>query len=251
MSPSHSFSACVGAAWILAAAGTFGPASAQDISEPEVEKGQNKIEAFSEFQSGFNGGRADDTRQSHNISYSRGLTDFWQIKGYFVAQEPARDDLRVTHFALENTFEIVRAKNFGGIGLAWFASVATSLHDEETNIAQFGPIVRLGAGPTSLVLNPFFEKTFGRNAEEGLAFVYGWQIKHEMRKGMWLGLEGFGRLPDIDGAGGPDEHRIGPIATFEWQLADKRTLTFETGVQFGLTDATPDRALKFKLSYAY
>ena len=41
----------------------------------------------------------------------------------------------------------------------------------------------------------------------GIAFLYGWQLKHEVHKGFWLGVEGFGSA-DIFGARGPERHRI-------------------------------------------
>ena len=91
-----------------------------------------------------------------------------------------------------------------------------------------------GAGPTSLILNPFLETTFGQN-EEGTAFLYGWQLTHEVRKGFLIGVEGFGRYADIGGSGGDIRHRIGPLVTFEFETGEKRTLTFEAGVLFGLT----------------
>ena len=227
------------------------PARAQNINEPEVEKGQTKLETFSVFQSGFNRGAAGDTREVHNLNYYRGLTDVWQIKGFLVLERPAHDDYQATAAVIENTFAILDAKKSGGLGLAWFTGIAAGIDEDETNSVVFGPIVRLGAGPTSLILNPSLERTFGRNREEGVAFLYGWQLKHEMRKGFWLGIEGFGKQPDIGGAGGPEEHQIGPLLTFEWEVADKRTLTFETGLLFGMTDATVDRALKFQITYTY
>ena len=36
----------------------------------------------------------------------------------------------------------------------------------------------------------------------GIAFLYGWQLKHEVHKGFWLGVEGLGSA-DIFGARGP------------------------------------------------
>ena len=100
------------------------------------------------------------------------------------------------------------------------------------------------------ILNSFLESTFGQN-HEGTAFLYGWQLKHEARKGLYLGIEGFGRYPDIGGIGGPEEHRIGPLVTFEFETAEKRSLALEFGVLFGLTDATPDTAVKAQLTYTF
>ena len=60
-------------------------------------------------------------------------------------------------------------------------------------------------------MNPFFEKTFWQNHEEGIAFLYGWQVRHQVTKNAALGIEGYGRIPD--GGGGAaasfQEHRIG------------------------------------------
>jgi hypothetical protein len=239
--------------WVLAIGlAAAVPASAQSISEPEVEKGQTKIETFSVHQSGFNGGRGGDVREIHNPAYSRGLTDTWMIKAYLVLERPFAGHHRGTAGAIENTFELLNAKKSGGFGLAWWTGLAAALDDEETNAVSFGPIVRIGSGPTSLVLNPFIEKTFGRNREEGMAFVYGWQLKHEVRKSFWIGVEGFGKLPDIGGhSSGGDEHRAGPVLTYEFEVGDKRSLTVEGGVQFGVTDATPDRAVKLQVTYTY
>lgn len=226
-------------------------AKAQNINEPEVTKGQTKLETFSAFQSGFNGGAAGDVREIHTTNYYRGITDFWQIKAFLVFERPEYDSYRATQAVLENTFELLNAKKSGGLGLAWFTGIAAAIHDEETNAVLLGPIVRIGEGKTSLILNPFIEKTFGQNREDGIAFVYGWQLKHEMRKGFWIGVEGFGKFPDITGLKGPEEHRVGPLLTWEIEMADKRTLGFEMGVLFGLTEATPDTTVKFQVTYTY
>lgn len=239
------------AAAVLALAMLAGAARAQNINEPEVTKGQTKLETFSVFQQGFNAGEAGDTREIHNLSYNYGLTDFWQVKTFLATERPAHRGYRAAAASIENTFELVNAKKSGGYGLALFVAGSAAIDDESTNSLLVGPIVRLGEGRLSLLLNPSLEKTFGQNREEGLAFVYGWQLKHEVRKGFWVGVEGFGRIPDIGGAGGPEEHRVGPLLTWEWELAEKRTLTFETGLQLGLTDATPDRAAKVQVTYTY
>ena len=53
----------------LLAAG-LGHARAQGIVEPEVEKGQVKLESNHIFQNGFNGGLAGATREVHSGSYA-------------------------------------------------------------------------------------------------------------------------------------------------------------------------------------
>ncbi|MGE3067597.1 MAG: hypothetical protein AB7K67_18620 [Hyphomicrobiaceae bacterium] len=251
MRPSPSVVIALATAAFLASAST---ASAQNINEPEVEKGQQKIESFTVLNSGFHGGQAGDTRLLQNVSYYVGLTRWWQVKAFAVIEKPTGDDLSLTSANVENTFELLRADKNGGFGLAWFTGIQTAIDRDETNSVTFGPIFRIGTGPLSLILNPSLEKTYGQNRDPGIAFVYGWQVKQEIRKGFWLGLEGFGRLPDI-GNDAPfkmtPEHSIGPLLTYEMELADKRSLTWEIGTQFGLTDATPEVAAKLQVTYTY
>jgi hypothetical protein len=184
-------------------------ARAQNINEPEVEKNRAKLETFHLFQFGFHGGTAGDTREFHTSSYSRGITDFWMVKALLAIERPEDESYRTTAAIVENTFEFLNARKSGGLGLAWWTGLGVGLNEEQANAVAFGPIVRLGAGPTSLLLNPFLEKTFGRNHDEGIAFLYGWQHKHELRKGTWFGVEGFGTMPSFS-SNAPERHRIGP-----------------------------------------
>jgi len=241
------FAIFVAAAVMVGAA----PKSHAQIVEPEVEKGQRKVEAFSAFVSGFNGGAAGDTREVLSLGYHHGLTDFWLFKAIVVAERPVHGDHQGTAVAVENVFELQNAKRAGGIGYAWFTGISVGVNDDETNAVIFGPVVRLGAGDTSLILNPFLEQTFGRNRDEGVAFLYGWQLKHQVRTGFAVGIEGFGRFQDIGGQGGIEEHRLGPLLVFELPLAGKQSISLEAGWLLGLNEATPDHTIKFQLTYAY
>ena len=247
----HSVRLLLGMAAALAVTAGGSAGGHAQIVEPEVEKGQRKLEATSAFNSGLNGGAAGDTREVLALSYHHGLTDFWMVKAVVVAERPVHGGHEGTIAIVENVFELQNAKKAGGIGFAWFTGISVGINDDETNAVIFGPVVRLGAGATSIILNPFLEQTFGRNRDEGIAFLYGWQLKHQVRSGFAVGVEGFGRFQDIGGAGGAEEHRVGPLLTFDLPLADKRTLSFETGWLFGLNDATPDHTIKFQVTYAY
>jgi hypothetical protein len=231
-------------------AASLGHARAQGINEPEVEKGQKKIESVHIFQNGFNGGVAGSLRELHSGSYTQGITDIWQVKSFLAFDRQDNEGYEPVGVVVENTFAILDAKKSGGLGLAWFTAIGASLIDRETNAIVYGPILRLGTGPTSLVLNPFIETTFGQN-EEGTALLYAWQLKHEVRKGLFLGVEGYGRNPDITGGEGAERHRIGPFTAFEFDVGEKRTLTFETGVLFGLTEETADTTVRAQISLTF
>lgn len=235
---------------VLAASAAATSAEAQAIAEPEVTKGQSKLEMFGLWPRGLRGGDAGDTRELYAPTYSYGLTEVWQIKAFLTLQRPVGDDLRASSATVENTFQLLDAKR-GGIGLAWFTSITGAIDDGASNAVLFGPIVRISGGPLSLILNPFLEQTFGANREEGIAFAYGWQLKQELAKGWWIGVEGFGRLPDFAGDGGARTHSLGPVLTHEIDIGGRRTFTVEAGVQVGLNDTTPDTATKVQVTLGY
>jgi hypothetical protein len=229
------------------------PAAAYDITDPEVEKGQQKLEVIHLGQQGFPGGSSGNARNLQSLSYSYGLTDYWQLKGGIAGDRLDDRGWEVTALFAESVFEVVDVKKTG-FGLGWFTAVAGAVNDDATNVATFGPIIKFAHQHVSLTLNPFLEKTFGQNHEQGIAFAYGWQANMEIKKGVILSLAGFGHIADIGGhtpTFEAQEHKIGPLIGFETEVAENRTLGLELGVFFGLTDATADTAVKAKLSYTY
>ena len=104
---------------------------------------------------------------------------------------------------------------------------------------------------------------------EGLGFDYGWRAEYDFAKHWGVGVEMFGSIEDLANPGSfnKQNHSIGP--TLFWhpvgneQESDEKEgkgdadnekvggspemeLSFNVGVQFGLTDATSDTALKFQ-----
>ena len=130
------------------------------------------------------------------------------------------------------------------------------MHHDESNAVTFGPIVQLGHDKASLILNPYFEKSFGKNHEEGIEFTYQWQAKASMNERFGLGIEGYGVIPDIANSPGIDfqEHRIGPVLYYQHELRGgekERTLELEADILFGLTEATPDVTGKVNAAFVF
>jgi hypothetical protein len=245
---------------LLCACIPLSPASAQvfHIKEGDFERGGIEIESNNAFQGGFprNADRIVNG-QEHGFGYAP--LSWWQFKTLLGLSKPEGEGFRATRAILENVFVLKGLpENADGVSLAWFQAVEAAIHHDQTNATIFGPIVTFQAGKFSLATNPFFEKSFGRNREEGVAFVYGWQARYEVAKGIRLGVEGYGRIPDIGNApaGEFQEHRIGPVALIEFGLPkharEPRTAMtgpaanngghaeLELGLLFGLTEATPD-----------
>ena len=143
----------------------------------------------------------------------------------------------------------------------------------EADEIQFGPIVELGTGKLLLTFNPFFSSQVGDNRQtDGLGFEYGWRAEYDFAKHWGIGVEMFGGIDDLANAGSFNDqnHSIGP--TLFWNPGSEEEeakggdgdednnkvpgppdmeLSFNVGVQFGLTDVTSDGALKFQGSLSW
>jgi len=193
--------------------------------------------------------RRDGNRSAHDQSLDYGVTDRWRLSGVLKLENPWQDDVRIAKSAVENLFVLRAPPKDGGTGLGWFTAIEWSLDQATTNSSVFGPIIALQAGKLSFAVNPFLEKTFGRNRVEGIALTYGWNAKYQLNEALAVGLEGFGLIENL---GDPrplsgQEHRIGPALFATLKITDELTITPDVGVFFGLTQATPDVTLKLNV----
>ena len=138
------------------------------------------------------------------------------------------------------------------------------------DVLAFGPIVELASEKLLVTLNPLFTGQVGPNREtEGLGFEYGWRAEYDFAKHWGIGVEMFVEIDDLSNAGtfNRQNHSIGP--TLFWSPTNKEEdvgdaaggnksqgpapleLSFNVGVQLGLTDATSDTALKFQGSLSF
>lgn len=227
------------------------PAKAQtfDVKQLEVRRGELEFGDSNTVHGGLpRARRSDVNRGAYEFSLDYAATDWLRISGVGKTAQAQGEDLRFNTVSLE-ALAVVRPTPTYGVGLGWFQSVDVATNSGATDGTQFGPIVQFKAGTAALTFNPFFEKTFGGNRIDGLALVYGWQAKLDIREGLGLGIEGHGLVENIGHAlpVSEQEHRIGPVVYLEGELWKDRPVSADFGVLFGLTDATPDIAIKLNI----
>jgi hypothetical protein len=226
------------------------------------------------------GFEVNDTRQSHEIELQIGVTDWMMISFVGAFEQPLGDDLKTSGAEAELQFELVEREG-DGIGLAVQGQYEIPINhgaqeDGEPKEVAVGPIVEVAKGPLLLTFNPLFGKQFGKFADqEGLGFEYGWRSEYSINKRWGLAVEMFGEIEDLANSGPFNEqlHSIGPTVLINFgedddgegdddEEADDRdggdakngklagpsqiAFSMNVGVQFGLTDATSDTALKFQ-----
>jgi hypothetical protein len=237
----------------------FPRAEREEADEEEEEEGEGG--ALEEEEEG------EFLRQSHDFEFEWGISDRLLFSTTFAADEPLDDDFDLSSIEMELQAELIQRRG-NGLGLAFIGAYGIAQRTGEADEIEFGPIVELVSGKASLTLNPFFTSQVGDNREtDGLGFEYGWRGEYDFARRWGVGVEMFGEIEDLSNAGSFDDqpHSIGPTLFYnpgeeedeggengddedEDRVAEgpEMEISLNVGVQFGLTDATSDTAVKFQ-----
>jgi hypothetical protein len=254
------------------------PALAEfQIQEATIEKGVTEFEYRGAYHWGVpevtdNNPNANDLVQSHEFELQHSFTDWWLVQLTVGLEQPLHDDFEASDVELETEFALIKRKG-NGIALSIQGGYEKSTIGQ-ADVFAFGPIVELASGKLLVTLNPLFTGQVGPDREtEGLGFDYGWRAEYDFARHWGVGVEMFGGIEDLSNTGtfNQQNHSIGP--TLFWSPTNKEEdvgdaaggdedenkgpgsvpleLSFNVGVQFGLTDATSDTALKFQGSLSF
>jgi hypothetical protein len=258
------------------AVGTIRPAHAEfQIQEADVEKGAVQLSYRGAVHWGVpqatdDNENANDLVQSHEFETQYGLTNWWLFSFTLGTDQPRGEDFNVSSVEFEAQYQFVKRKG-DGIALAIQGGYEKAInHGGEQNADEigFGPIVELASGKLLITFNPLFTDQVGPNRDtDSLGFGYGWRAEYDFAKHWGLSVEMFGEIEELANAGSFNDqnHSIGPTLFWNPSNDDDEAgqaegggdedkvagpppleLSFNVGLQFGLTDATSDTALKFQ-----
>lgn len=222
------------------------PSKAQsfDIHAPVSPRGVLEFESINGANLGSSKGDPSFLRHAHELKLTYGLSDAWRLEVGALLEWPESADARLARIALENIFVLHPVQKYG-VGLGLFAGLDVSTHQETHNSVTLGPIVQMNAGAAELLVNPFFERSFGQNAEPGFAFNYLWHGKIELTHGLAFGAVGYGRIENL-GSSLPlsqQDHRAGPALFVEVEGDGRRKVDISLGLLAGLTEASPSASV--------
>jgi hypothetical protein len=254
------------------------PALAEfQIQEATIEKGETELEYRGAYHWGvpeatIKNENANDIVQSHEFELQYSLTDWWLVQVTLGLEQPLHESFEASDVEFETEFALIKRKG-DGVAVSFQSGYEKSTNGQADGIA-FGPIVEVAERKLLITFNPLFTGQVGPNREtDGLGFEYGWRAEYDFAKHWGAGIEMFGEIEDLSHAGSFNQqnHSIGP-ALF-WSPTNKEEdvgdaaggdenesegggpatlgLSFNVGVQFGLTDATSDTALKFQGSLSF
>ena len=211
-------------------------------------------------------------RQSHDFELQYGVTERIMASVALLTDEPIDGNYDLSAVEFEGQYEFIEREG-DGLGLAFQVGYGIATRGGEADEIEFGPLVELASGPLLLTINPFLAAQVGEDREtDGLGFEYGWRAEYEAADRWGVGVEMFGEIEDLSNSGPFDDqaHSIGPTIFYnpgdddddvggeghegeEDEIAGEPEMefSFNVGVQFGLTDAASDSALKFQGSLEF
>jgi FTR1 family protein len=194
-------------------------------------------------------------QQSYTNSIGYGLTPWWRIELEGESNSVPDSSVHYTATTMENTFQITEPGQYY-FNLGFFAEYSQSALNGQPNSFTLGPIVQKELndvfGVDSLhTLNVFFAHDVGHNATHATGLEVAWQSRLLLNPYIDPALEYYGTIDDLGEAGkfSQQQHFIGPVGVGAINFAPYGKLRYEVGYMFGMTEASPRGAIRWKLEY--
>jgi hypothetical protein len=102
-------------------------------------------------------------------------------------------------------------------------------------------------------LNLLFEKQIGLHRTDATDFTPAWQSRWRLHPLFEPGFEYYGDIGDISSPGklAEQQHRVGPVLVGFFDTQGYGKFKYELGYLFGLTRATENGAVRWKLEYEF
>jgi|SRR5215472_7960730 hypothetical protein len=199
-------------------------------------------------------GSTQNRAQSYTNAIGYGVLPWWQIELEGEMASGGGQHLTWDAATLENTFQLTEPGEYF-FNLGFFFEYSQSTLRGAPSGVTFGPIIQkelhdVFGLDTVHTLNLFLSRDLGHDATKATAFSYAWQSLILTHPLLSPGVEFYGTIDDLAHAGpSAQQHSVGPVLVGAVNFAPYGKLKYEVGYQFGLTQATPHSAVRWKLEY--
>jgi high-affinity iron transporter len=223
------------------------------VRMPEVEYRELEFEHNGFFS--FDKNPTLGGQQSYTNSIGYGVTPWWEVELEGETNSIPDSSVHYTATTMENTFQITQPGQYF-FNLGFFAEYSQSALNGEPNSFTLGPLVQKELydvlGVDSLhTLNVLFDHDVGHNASHATGLQIAWQSRLLLNPYIDPAVEYYGFIDDLGEAGkfSQQQHFIGPVAVGAINFSPYGKLKYEVGYMFGMTEATPRGAIRWKVEY--
>ncbi|MGD8325685.1 MAG: FTR1 family protein, partial [Sphingomonadales bacterium] len=217
---------------------TATPASAAErVYSPIVEKGELELE--------IQGERKKGGEQSHKWEIGYGVTNRWATAIFLETEKEPGEGLETEAVAWENIIQLTEQGQYW-LDVGAYVEYEGHLHDGGHDELETKLLLQKETGNFVHLANIIFEKEISGQDRDGWELGYAWQSKYRYRRELEFGVEGFGEFGELSDfePSREQEHTVGPVLTGVFPIAKKWNLKYEAGIQFGLTEESPDNTVR-------
>jgi hypothetical protein len=229
------------------------PAGAgETVKTPNVARGQLELEQKGKYQMDVAAARNHAKELEFNVGY--GVTHHWKTKAELTLDNDKAGDMTYRRVKFENIYQLTKSKDGYMFDSAVYNDISFSDRSDSSHDVTFGVLAAKNIGQINNVANMLVRRDFGDTAAHGTNFIYRWQSRYTVSPELQPGFEILGDTKKRD-AFRDQSLGIGPAIfgsfgfdTLGWGDTSQK-IGYELAYIVGVTPATPDGTLKWKLKY--
>jgi hypothetical protein len=236
------------AALLLTLAGAALAGPGDYVHSPIVEYGEHEIDVH-----GGHARSADGTYESAlSAGWGIGLTPWWFTEAYVKFEGATGEKLEAEAIEWENIFQFTETGRYP-VDVGMLVEVERSKDHAEGYEVVYGPLVQGDVGEVQLNGNLLLESHVHAAEKTDTELKYEWQAKLRWRREFEPGLQGFGELGEWNhwAPTSGQSHVWGPAVLGRLKVAGRQALRYDAALLFGMTGASADRTLRFRVEYEY
>ena len=218
----------------------------KQVYSPYVEKGELEVEYLGQYD--FDENSDVDGAWEQAIAVGYGITERWatELKAELEREGESDADTEFTAIEWENVFQLTeQGQYWADVGLL------TELKYNTSGGADKGELKLLLAKDVnrfSHLANLIVEREFGEDASDETEYGLAWSTRYRYKPEFEPGIELHSGFGEIGGGSSYNEqsHQVGPV--FYGSIGH---FGYEVGTLFGVSDASPDAAVKAILEYEW
>ncbi len=220
--------------------------AAKKVYSPIVEKGELELEARGSYD--FDHRDSKDGKQKQKYAVGYGVTDRWFTELYGEFEKLSNEDFEFTSVDWENIYQLFEQGEHG-LDAGLYLEYEFGVEEDESDKIEGKLLLEKSLSRLTHTLNLIIEKEVGKHSKDEVEGGLAWSSKYRWQESFEPGFElhsDFGEL----GEGIPykqQKHQLGPV--FYGKLG--KHVKYDIGYLFGISDAAPDRSLKWILEYEH
>ena len=220
------------------------------VRSPNVESGELGLETVGNIGSDRN--PTKNNAKSMVVELEYGVNEWWktEIEGEWGRDGGAGNAEKFIATTWGNQFQLF-PQGSKWLDMALWAEYSTASKTTDADKIKFGPLAQKSIGKFTTTANFYLEKQIGANATGGSDATYAAQVKYDWKRWIDPAIEVYGDLGYLNQTTVPKDqtHMAGPALVGQIGLGKAGELKYEIGYLAGLTTATAESTVRWKLEY--